>query len=1020
MSKTLMKRASAALLMTASAGAMMVSAPAVAQDGDEDTIVVTGSRIERNPLASPAPINSIGAESIRSSGETDISKVLSELPALISSLPTNSTVNDGTQPNGVGQLDLRNLGTERTLVLVNGRRHVAGVSGTASVDVASIPVALIERVEVLTGGASSIYGADAVTGVVNFILKDDFEGLDYRFQGGISDNGDAEEFFGAVTVGGNFADGRGNAVVSAEYTHNEPLFGFDRPSFATNENFFTQVQTNDALIAQLGLPPGTANTYLGNIRFPFSSRAGAVDIFSGPGAGTYFVEQDGTVRPFDFGQATGSPFESIGGDGIELIESEELIFPEVDRFNLNAIASFELAPWLNFFMEGKFVHTETIDSLGVNGFNDFIPLLSDNAFIPPDLAAIAAGEDIFVTRDVLDENARGFQEAERYTGRIVFGFDGEFANGWNYEVSYNYGRVESNILQGRTRIEDRYFAGIDAVALTQSDVDALTMGGGFTAMAVRNGQTLLIDEGNVQVGDILCRTELQAELGVTVDNPPDPSFPATDTTPKTFTPGDDQCVPFSILGRDSISADGAAFAFVDVLDNNELTQQVISAAITGDTAGFIDLPGGPIGFAAGFEYRDEMSEFFPSEFERGGFLFGGAGEARTPVRGGFDVYEFFGEVNVPLLQDLPLVQSLEIDASARYSDYSTVGNTIAWAVGGNWQVVDDVRFRGTFGRAVRAPNVNELFSPRQPDFTLGANEDPCDPANINAGSEFRVANCAALVGPMFQSTLTARVVSSTGGNPDLTEETATTITAGVVYTPSWFDGFTLTADFYDIKIEDAIDDLAPEDIAENCVDAPDINNSFCDAVDRDPMTGNILTVRSGENNIAALEARGVDIRADYLFDFADVGAVEMGTLNLGVTASRTLRRNDFPLQEFPDQIDVELGELTFPRWVFNIDAAWNWNALTATWQTRYQSSQLLVDIENEQINANPDFAFPNQTGSAFIHDFQVSYDLEAFGGSHRIYAGVNNVADRKPFLASVIRPSGVVGRFFFVGVQGQF
>lgn len=1017
--------AKAALLGGTILTSIFAAGGAVAQEDGvvetEDRIIVTGSRIARGMLDSPAPVNTLNAENILTSGETDISALLQETPALNSSFSTDDSVNTAGTPNGTAQLDLRNLGTNRTLVLVNGRRHVAGISGTAAVDIATIPVALIERVDVLTGGASSIYGADAVTGVVNFILRDDFEGLDYRFQGGISDEGDAEEFFGAITVGGNFADDRGNAVVSVEYTHNEPLFGFDR-SFATNEGLFTQVQTNDELIAQLGLPAGTKNTYVGNVRFPFSSRAGAVDIFADDGGGTFFVEEDGSVRPFDFGQPTGSPFESIGGDGIELLASEELILPEFDRLNINGNVRFEFDPALNFFAETKFVYSDTFDSIQVNGFNDFIPILADNAFIPPELATIAAGftnPAIFVTRDVLDANARPTESTDRYTGRIVVGFDGEFSNGWSYELSYNYGRTEANSTLGRSRIEDRYFAAIDGVALTQTNVDALTMGA-FTATALRNGEAVLIDETNVQVGDVLCRTELQAELGVTVDDPPEPSFPATDTTPKTFTPGDDRCVPTSIFGNNSINADAAAFAFLDLLQNSELTQQVVSAVLTGDSADYFELPAGPVGFAFGFEYREETSEFVPPEFEQGGFTFGGIDEARSPVEGEFDVYEFFGETEVPVLEGLPLMEELTVNGSFRYADYSTVGSTLTWAVGGNWQVTEDLRFRGTFNRAIRAPNIDELFSPRQPDFTIGANEDPCDPANINSGSEFRSANCAALVGPNFQSTLTARVVSSVGGNPDLEEERATTITAGVVLTPRWIDGLTITADFYDIQIDDAIDVLAPIDVVENCVDAMDINNSFCAQVDRDPTTGNIVTVRSGQQNIAALETRGVDIRGTYLFDFADVGAPDAGTLNLGVTANRSLRLNDFPFQEFPDQIDPELGEFGAPKWIVNLDATWNWNALNVTWQTRYQSSQLLLGIEFEQLQSDPLFAFPNQTGNAFVHDLQASYDIDAFGGSHRIYAGVNNIGDRRPFLASLTRPVGVVGRFFFVGVNGQF
>jgi outer membrane receptor protein involved in Fe transport len=997
--------------------------PAFAQESDtsetQDTIVVTGSRIARDEFSAPAPVQVINAEQIAQSGETDIAVLLRETPALNGTLTANDSPNTGA-PNGVGTVNLRNLGANRTLALVNGRRHVAGVAGTAAIDTSTIPIALIEQVEVLTGGASAIYGADAVTGVVNFILKDDFEGLDYRVQGGISDEGDAEEYFAAITAGTNFGDDdRGNVTISAEYSNNEPLFGTDRP-FSDNAGFETSVITTDDIIAELGLPEGTVRTFLGNVRFPFSSGAGAVDIFADDGGGTFFVEQDGSVRPYDFGQPTGDSFESIGGDGVQLIEDNELIRPDSSRFNVNANFRYSFAQELNLFAETKFVYTDTFDVGGNNGYNDFIPIADDNAFIPAGLRAIADGftnAGIFVSRDSTDLQTRPTTQSDRYTMRVVTGFEGEFDNGLNYEVSYNYGRTEANNVLGRTRVEDRFFASIDAVALTQENLDEL--GGDFSATVLRDGRALLVGLDSAQVGDVICRTELQAELGVDVDNPGAPSFPRTDTTPRTFVPGDDTCVPTSILGENAINPGAVGFAFPDLNSNSELTQSVFLALLSGTSEQYFELPAGPVGFALGFEYREETSAFTPAEFDAAGFLFEQASAATSPVQGEFDVSEYFAEVSVPVLKGMAFAQDVTLDGAVRLADYSTVGNTTSWSVGLNWAIDDQVRFRGTYGTAVRAPNIDELFSPRQPDFSVGANDDPCIPANLDLGSEFREANCQQLVGSGYTGGLTARVTSSVGGNPELEEEEATTFTLGGVFEPNFIPGFSLAVDYYNIEIENAIAVIQPLVVAENCVDAETVANSFCEQVDRNP-NGTIATIRSGQQNVAALEAEGIDISARYGFDLVDIRLPEWGSMNLSLTANRQLENEFFPFQEFPEQVQDNLGEFAVPKWIVNLNADWNLSDVTVAWQTRWQQSQLLPGIENENLADNPLAFFPNSTGDAFIHDVRVSYDLEKFGGAHTVYAGINNLGDRDPFRGTIVRPAGVVGRFFFVGVNGQF
>jgi outer membrane receptor protein involved in Fe transport len=303
---------------------------------------------------------------------------------------------------------------------------------------------------------------------------------------------------------------------------------------------------------------------------------------------------------------------------------------------------------------------------------------------------------------------------------------------------------------------------------------------------------------------------------------------------------------------------------------------------------------------------------------------------------------------------------------------------------------------------------------------VGANSDPCDPGNINQGSEFRVANCAALVGSDFQSTLTARVTSSVGGNPDLEEEEAQTYTIGAVYEPTYFDGLQVAVDYYNIEIDNAVAVIEPITVAENCVDATDLDNSFCAQVDRDATTGNILTIRSGQQNVASLEAEGIDITARYNFMFEDYGLPIPGEADLRITANRQLKNDFFPFEEFPDQVQENLGEFAIPKWIVNLDADYRLDNFTLAWQSRFQRSQLLPGIDNEDLEGNAFEVFPNQTGDAWVHDMRVSYDLQKFGGDNQIYFGINNLSDRRPFTGTIVRPAGVVGRFFFVGLQGSY
>lgn len=1023
-----------ALAMAAASSTAFAQSTGAQADDEAEVITITGTRIQRSELTTPSPVQIVDSESILRSGETDIAGLLRETPALGVSRSVSNSAQDTVDGDltgdstGASFLNLRDLGENRTLVLVNGRRHVPGLDGTGAVDVNSIPVGLIERVETLTGGASSIYGADAVSGVVNFILKDDFEGFETRAQFGVSDEGDGEEYFLSATAGGNFADGRGNAVVNMEWRRQEFVFNGDR-DYSSNEGFAGALRINDNVAAALGIDPQFGRTFVGGATLPVSSSAGRIIAFddngcltSGCGFTGGSIFRDGTFREFDLGTIFNA-FDSAGGDGIAVRHNTDDLIPQTDRYTGSANIRYDLledggffglqsATW---FAETKFNHSASRERQTQYGFNDEIPIAVDNPFIPAGLQDLIAGASnpvIGVYRDPTDLALRRTSRIDRDTFRIVTGIEGELFNGWNYEFHYNFGRtkVEDRFFD---RNEDRYFASIDAIALDASSLATLRDDGASFRVLRPDGSSALVSAFDANVGDIICRSEFDGS------EPPISPFPVSRGGFTSFDPGDDQCVPTSIFGDDAINAAAANFILAETADLTELRQETIGFVLSGELGEELQLGAGPIGFAAGFEYRDERSDFLPSALVNvGSNTFGGIESTVPPVIGGYDVWDFFGEVSVPIIADMPLVQSLIGDASVRRSDYSTAGAVTAWGAGGTWVLNDDIRFRGSFSKAVRAPNIQELFSPPVP-ATIGANQDPCNPDEINSGSEFRAANCAALI-PIPIATynsadfLSARVFGTTGGNPNLNVETARTYTVGAVFTPSILPQLSAAVDLYNIRISDVINDLGAFEIAQRCVDAPNLNNQFCASIDRNPNFGFITNFRSGQQNIAAFETRGIDFTVNYALDFA-----EMGTVDLRAVGTRVLRDREFPFQDDPSLEDDSLTEFGNPKYYLNLDAVWTLNRLSVNWQSRYQSNQLIgataqdsARIEVEDVAADPFFCTPCRTGSAWVHDVRFGYE---FGDSWDGYIAINNLADRDPFTGSVIRPANPIGRNFVFG-----
>ncbi|MBB5687666.1 TonB-dependent receptor plug domain-containing protein [Sphingobium boeckii] len=971
--------------------ALALASPSFAQNSSQaedeaiasspDEIVVTGSRIARPELDVANPIVTVTAQAIENTGQINITDVLTRNPALTASVggSLSGGADAGFGETGANLLDLRNLGTNRTLVLVNGRRHVAGVPDSAAVDINSIPQDLIERVDVLTGGASAVYGADGVSGVVNFVLKQKFEGLIARGQAGISSRGDAGQRFGSIVAGTNFADDRGNVTLAYEYSKNDRLSSFDR-------SFSGDPAKNFALYRDLDdFPddPAVIDRILyNNLTWADSAPDGAVDLdldgipdFTGSG----LAYDRGLSIPSSGGRAVGGSNTPTAGYFGDLLPSNE-------RHAGNLLASFEVSPALRLFGEAKFVRTDAF-SVGQPSFDFFTFLAPDNAYLNDRFGIGAAPDGALISRDNFDFGIRG-ETIRRETARFVVGADGDISDNARYELSYVYGQTKSRSTQTSNLIADRYFAALDAV----------------------------VDPGT---GNIVCRSTLDPASNIDPNN-----FDAPATT---FTPGTGSiCRPLNVLGSGVASPEALAFVLADNMTRSIIKQHVVSGSVTGDFDALFKLPGGSLGFAVGAEYRKESSLQTPDiAIQNGEFR----DFAAIPISGGkFDVKEAFAELNAPILADMPFAHLLSVSAAIRFSDYSTVGNTTTWKFDGIYAPVPDVRFRGSYSQAVRAPNIGELFLPAT--GTFGFVTDPCDVQRLGEGTQYRAANCAAILSglgltpaqiagfsPSTDSEATTSRRGTVGGNSGLREETAKTWTAGVVIQPSFIPRLSITFDWYDIRIKGAVNTPTPTELADLCVDQPSVDNIYCANVFREAGTGFVLgdgsdpQRRIGFNvrpeNVAAFKTAGADFSIRYRLPEFGYGNFQ---LNL---VGGYLDKIEF-VPTLGADTDNDILEAYNPRWRLNGSVDWQLNDVSISYNMAYFSKTRR--FTTEQLAANPDISDPKYFfyKERWEHDLRLSVDV---GDRFTLYGGVNNIFDSKPSFDQLSYPVSGIGRFLYAGAK---
>jgi outer membrane receptor protein involved in Fe transport len=965
----------------------------------EDVLVVTGTRIVQQDFNFPNPVVSVEASDIEDSGQTNITTFLTEIPALSGSFDSFDSGGSNAFVGGAGinLLDLRYLGFNRTLVLVDGRRHVAALAETAAVDISSIPIDLIERVDVLTGGASAIYGADGVTGVVNFLIKDDFEGLTVRAQANEPDQTGAGRSLLAVTYGHNYADDRGNITVAIERSMEDRLYGYDRDYNGGRRGILTRLARNPADTSDPPVGDGTADDPNVPDRIPLeltgfgdSSRDGAVyaEFLNGFSIPEYNGD-DGS--PWDIGeyppQIIGgdidfpiSPFFQVGGDATPQDDylGYSTILPEIDRTAVNVFFQHEFSDRVELFSEVKYVKSD-VSNLSQPSFDFFLFIDPANPFVPAPIQGLPTPlGGYYLSRDNIDLGIRG-DEIERETQRFVLGIRGEVTSWANYDVSFVSGKTTVTSDQTNNRFNDRFFAALDVV-----------------------------DNGGVPD----CR--------VNVDPTATPfDFP----DPITYTPGDGTCEPLNLFGDGSPSAAATDWIMNTTTAVDEIEQTVLSGYLTGDAW---TLPGGPLAWAFGAEYREESSDSRPDPFETAGATFG---NVIQPNSGEFDVKEIFGEINLPLVTGKPGAQELSMDAAYRYSDYSTIGETNTWKLGAQWAPIQAVTFRATVAEAVRAPNIGEAFGAENQTFEFIV--DPCDVGEVPTGTQYRAGNCATILNGFgidpdtFVDPNSATVAGVSGGNPNIREETADTQTIGLVFRPAFAEGLTFAIDYYDIELKDAVLTVSPEEIAERCVDAPTLANDFCPLIIRDPATGGIDSFRLVPVNLAALETSGYDFTLSYMLEASNAGT--FGFRFIG----NKLEKLDF-LPSPGGVVDDDVGEgpnasfaeQAVPELQATFDVTWERGPLSVNYGFQWfdetqRISNRNLNGDSDLVNGDRDFMSSEYYffDSKLTHDIQLRYTTDR---GISIYGGVNNLTDEGPAFDEVFHPVSPVGRAYYVGIRADF
>jgi len=931
---------SVAISTTLALAATGLSSAAYAQDAELEEVVVTGSRIAREDgFGAVAPVSVVNSDDIRATGFTRMEDVLNTLPSIETG--QNSFISNGA--SGTASVDLRGLGANRTLVLFNGRRMQSGGIYSITPDINQVPAALVERVEVLTGGASATYGADAVAGVVNFITRRvngvevSLGGSGYYHQNGngyirnlMDDRGfdyakggelDGKAYNIDLVLGSDFADGKGNATAYATWRKSDPLLQGERD--------YAGCALNAA---------GTACSGSGTAPIP--------NFIMAP-----VVNGDADFSQIDyFTLASNSGLVPWTDNYYNFAPINYFMRPE-ERWSLGTFVDYEISEHFTPYLEANYTGSRTKAQIAESGtfFNTLYEFPVDYDLFPQTfrdaLAARYPGVDTVAMYIGKRNNEGGprYDELDFDSYRVVGGVKGAINDNWDYDLYYLFGETRNTSTYFNDLLDDKITAAINP--------GCEDLPGGCYQVFTFNGVT----------------PEQAAGLGA--------------------------------VG----------------MINGKTSTEVISATVSGDL-GF-GFAAGNIQVAGGFEHRTEKFESISDELFETGVLLGQGGETPS-VTGSYNVSEYFAEANIPLLADLPFAQALSLDLAYRYSDYNTIGTTDTYRFGADWKPVDMFRIRAGYNRAVRAPNVTELFTPNS--LGLWSGSDPC----AGATPEFTAAQCAntgvtaAQYGNIGRSPA-GQYNQITGGFEDLEPEKADTITVGVVIDP--IDSLTISVDYWSIEIEDQISTLGARTILEQCGE----NGLLCNLINRG--AGGSLWLQSGwvvntTGNFGKQKWEGVDLAGAWVVEALG------GSFRTSLVGTYMLTKETTPIANNSDTAYDCVGVISqscypAPEWRHSLGVSYDsneWWAVGMKW--RYLGS---VDYEG-----TVDQIAQKNLSSAFNYlDVNATF---RFLENSDVIVGINNITDEEPpLLGSTVGNAlgnantvagfyDTLGMFGFVNVTFRF
>jgi outer membrane receptor protein involved in Fe transport len=956
------------------AAAPLAFAAAPAAEGPEavQEIVVTGSRIAQSPNdISISPITSVGSLDIQQTGLIRTEDVLQNLPSITAESPSGNSISS----IGINTVSLRDLGSQRTLVLVDGRRMnpggAGGVTGPGgasnAVDLNQIPSGLIERVDVLTGGASAVYGADAVAGVVNFVLNTHYQGVkidaDYSFNNHSNNSQQYLNYLSSanqplpqstvntgqtknvqILAGANFADGKGNATTYFSYTNALPAVGyqFDHAGCTLNA----------------GKTPTSA------IRCGGSSTSGSGRFFLlGQVGGVTTTLADNTVDP-----KTGA-FRAYNGNTDSYNYGALSYFQRSsERYTAGAFLHYDVNDYASVYTETMFARNTSTAQYGPSGAFAFTayPLQPDNPLLTAQEVAtiftpanVAANHLAFpntpagaVTMYVGRRNVEGGGRLDQYTSssiRQVVGVKGAFADAWSYDTYAQVGITQFQDIEGNFLGTPQISAALDVIPNPAT--------GGVAGVAA---------------GTAVCRSALPGGANPT-------------------------CVPWNIYTPGGVTPAQLAYLSVPASYASNATEYIWDGSVTGDLGKYgLKLPTAKDGLSinVGTEYREEKFKFDPDFIFANGLQAGGA--PAKAINGGLHVWEAFTEVRLPILNDMPLAYSLSAEAGYRYSNYTLGGTTNTYKFGLEWSPIRDVRLRAGYNRAVRAPNLDELFNP--PVVGSGGTADPCwgSAPTLSAAQCANTGVTAAEYGHILVNPA-AQINTQVGGNIALTPEIADTYTFGTVLQPEIIPNLVASIDVFYIKIRNTITSLSSNTIINDCALSGDA--TLCGLIHRGAGTGSLWFnttnfVTATNLNIGKVSTRGLDLSSHY---HVDVGT--LGKLSFNLTGTYT---KDFTTQPLPTGGSYDCAGYwggtcgpPLPHWRHVLNNTWStpWLGidLTARWR-------LVGPSKVDRSSQNPKLASPFYVSTSHIPGYNY-IDLSAsmpVTSWVDFRVGVNNIADKNP------------------------